>query len=585
MQPQQQWVLDTIFQGGSNSESFARFLETLNGDITRFESQNRIKDKILLMQNLNERMDEASSFVGCLLAQNVLDTRAELLQSALEDTKAKLCNISNLLDYSLAQLSDTDFRQLLQDKEMQGLAFALVERRLWVKQKLDLNTEALINDLSVDGYHGWGNLYSTIIGQETIEVQKETLSWGQAYNRLSSPERSVRKAVFDSSNLVWKNHQSLYSQVLNHIAGFRLKTYAHRGWDILKEPLHYNRMSKTTLDVMWNTIAENKGIFADYLRCKARLLGLDKLSWYDQEAPLINTGADEVIPYNEAAGFIVEQFAQVSPKMSAYAKRAFSAGWIEAEDRGGKRPGGFCTGFPLNKESRIFMTYSGTNESLFTLAHELGHAFHNHIIYDLPEMARHFPMNLAETASTFAEMVVSEAAFQRETDAVRRMALLNAKLQRSVVFFFNIHARFLFETRFYEERKNGALSTEQLCSLMEEAQKEAYCHELQEYHPFFWASKMHFNITDVPFYNFPYTFGYLFSTAIYHRAKTQSSFEDTYIALLSDTGRMTAEELAKKHLKADLSSKGFWQETIDILKQDARQFLELFNAGLQPRGE
>jgi oligoendopeptidase F len=583
MKSLQIWDLESLFQGGSSSKAFASFLNALNTDLKaltqKFEFQKNIKDQILTFQTLNERIEEAASFVGCLLAQDVSDTQAELLQSKIEDCKGLLANISNLLDHSLNQLSDQDFLLLLQDKDMKTIVFPLEERRLREKQKLDLKTEALINDLSIDGYHSWPQLYSSILGQEKITIQiegrEETLSWGQAYNRLSSPQRSVRKAVFESSNLVWNKHQSLYGQILNHIAGFRLKVYEHRGWEVLREPLQLNRMSKDTLDVMWKTIDQNKSIFVDYMHSKARLLGLDKLSWYDQDAPLETTENNQSIPYEEAAQFIVDKFAQFSPKMAAYAEQAFTRGWIEAEDRGGKRPGGFCTGLPLNKESRIFMTYSGTNESLFTLAHELGHAFHNHIIYGLPEMARHFPMNLAETASTFAEMVVSEAAFQKETNERQRLSLLNAKLQRSIVFFFNIHARFLFETQFYEERKKGTLSNERLCGLMEQAQKQAYCGSLSEYHPYFWASKMHFNITDIPFYNFPYTFGYLFSTAIYHKAKNDSSFEETYIALLADTGRMSAEDLALKHLNVDLASPAFWQSTIDILKQDAHQFLDM----------
>src|SRR5262249_50096227 len=152
---------------------------------------------------------------------------------------------------------------------------------------------------------------------------------------------------------------------------------------------------------------KNKAPFIDYMGMKARLIGLKKLHWCDIEAPL-EGGQETVIPYDKGAEFIVQCFGEFSPKMGAYAKRAFEQRWIEAEDRGGKRPGGFCTDVPLQKESRIFMTYSNTKESLFTLAHELGHAYHNEVIFALRELARHFPMNLAETASTFAEMVVTD---------------------------------------------------------------------------------------------------------------------------------------------------------------------------------
>ena len=103
------------------------------------------------------------------------------------------------------------------------------------------------------------------------------------------------------------------------------------------------------------------------------------------------------------------------------------------------------------------MTYSAEQKKVYSrLAHELGHAFHNHIIFDLPELARHFPMNLAETASTFAEMVVSEAALKQENDVEKKLNLLDSKLHRAVVFLMNIQARFLFDVAFHEERKGGA---------------------------------------------------------------------------------------------------------------------------------
>ena len=142
----------------------------------------------------------------------------------------------------------------------------------------------------------------------------------------------------------------------------------------------------------------------------------------------------------------------------------------------------------------------------------------------------------------------------------------------------NIHARFLFETRFYQARKEGVVSTEQLNELMEQAQREAYGDRLSTYHPIFWASKLHFHITDVPFYNFPYTFGYLFSLGIYAYAKSdKKNFANFYDALLKDTGRMKVEELAKKHLNVNLEEPEFWQRAIDLCIEDVKQFIELTN--------
>jgi oligoendopeptidase F len=222
------------------------------------------------------------------------------------------------------------------------------------------------------------------------------------------------------------------------------------------------------------------------------------------------------------------------------------------------------------------MTYSGTPSNISTLAHELGHGFHTYAMRDLHLLNRSYAMNVAETASTFAEMIVSDASVKNAKSEEEKLALLEEKVQRSVALLMNIHARFLFESRFYTERKQGNVSAERLNELMAEAQKEAYGNALDEYHPSFWASKLHFYITGVPFYNFPYTFGYLFSLGIYAQAlKEGKGYEEKYIALLKDTASMTVEDLSMKHLKADLTKPEFWESAVQLCIDDVEEFLSL----------
>lgn len=192
------------------------------------------------------------------------------------------------------------------------------------------------------------------------------------------------------------------------------------------------------------------------------------------------------------------------------------------------------------------------------------------------QLNRAYAMNVAETASTFAEMIVADAALKQAETKDEKLFLLEDKIQKSIDMLMDIHARFLFETRFYEERKQGVVPAEKLNELMEAAQKEAFCDSLGEYHPHFWASKLHFHITGVPFYNFPYTFGYLFSLGIYARAlREKTDFEEKYIALLCDTASMTVEDLAMKHLGADLTERAFWEDAIRLAVRDVQEFLEL----------
>lgn len=575
------WDLDCFFQNGSNSSELTDFLKHIENDIAQltdvFNEGGDLINGILFLQEISQRLAQALSFIHCLCAQDVEDNKAIQLQSLGTNLEASFKTASLLLDERLAQLADEDFETLIKNEKIEPIAFPLEEMRKQSREKLATGQESIISSLAVDGFHGWSQMYDTLVGQMRIcfdfEGNSYCLSAGQAHNKLSDPNRTLRTIVFKAWTYSWDKQKEVFARTLNHLAGFRLKVYDLRGRDsVLYEPLEKNRMQKETLHTMWDVVNENTAPFLTYMARKASLMSLPKLSWHDVHSPLKQSS--KTIPYSEGAKFILEYFRQFSPKMADFAQMAFNNNWNEVEDRKGKLPGGFCTGFPLSKESRIFMTYSGTAENLATLAHELGHAYHNHIIFNLPELAQNYPMNIAETASTFAEQIISEAALKQASSKEEQLALLDQKVQRSLTFFMNIQARFLFEMEFYKQRQAGYVSSDDLCLLMEQAQKTAFKESLAEYDPYFWASKLHFFISSLPFYNFPYTFGYLFSLGLYARALDDpKDFSQKYDALLLDTGRMPVEQLAKKHLAVDLTKKDFWQSAMDIATRDVNQFL------------
>lgn len=586
----QTWELESLFPGGSSSEEFRTFLTNLEGGMNELLLQ--IKEKqapesaeetrewdgiIESLQNSSAKILEADSFVACLTAQNQHDKQAVQLAAKVTSLRAAYDQLITLFQNALRLTDDQVWKEWLSRDEIAPISFVLNEKRDAAKEKLAPELESLASDLAVDGYHGWGQHYDTIVAKVGIQASDsdEVLSVGQAANRLDDPDRNIREETFVKWEKAWGEAADYCADTLNRLAGFRLKLYEKRGWeDILKEPLAINRMSKATLDTMWKVIEDNKPVFVSYLERKAKLLGLERLNWSDVDAPFGQTSGK--VTYDEAAEEIVKQFGGFSPKLADFAVQAFNQGWIEAEDRAGKRPGGFCTSLPVSKETRIFMTFGGTVSNMSTLAHELGHAYHQYLMDDLPVFNQDYAMNVAETASTFAEMIVADALVKNAASIEEKQALLAGKIQSSISFFMNIHARFLFETRMYEQRKQGMLDADQLSALMEEAQREAFCGALGEYHPHFWASKLHFYITEVPFYNFPYTFGYMFSTGIYAMAQREGTgFAEKYDALLRDTGRMTAEELAAKHLNVDLTKPDFWRDAMALCTADVEEFLHL----------
>lgn len=586
------WDLEIIFKGGSDSAAFAQHLkqtvESIDlflANVQKWKPGNTVQDREQLkgilraFEQTAKKLRQAGAFIGCLQAQNTEDKKAQQLEGTLSGLRADFQTALTDFDQLLTMIEDSDWEQILNETELAELSFVLSERRNQAREKCSKEEEALINALAVDGYHSWGQMYDLVVGKINIpfvEQGKEyNLSVGQAFNKFSSSNRTVRKEIFNKWEKTWGEQADYLAKILNHLSGFRLKVYEQRGWeDVLKEPLSISRMEKGTLNAMWAVIAENKQPLVDYLNRKAQLLGIEKMSWFDLDAPMVS--GDAKISYQEGAEFILQQFARFGEKLPAFAEKAFRENWIEGEDRPGKAPGGFCTYFPESGQSRIFMTYSGTPSNVSTLAHELGHGYHSFAMQGVHYLNRNYAMNVAETASTFAEMIVADAAVKAAKNDEEKLALLDDKIQRTVALLMNIHARFLFETRFYVERKQGIVSVKRLNELMTAAQKEAYSDSLEEYHPFFWASKLHFFITDVPFYNFPYTFGYLFSLGIYARALEEGKgYEEKYIALLKDTASMTVEDLAKKHLGADLTSKDFWERAVQLCIDDITEFLRL----------
>ncbi|MDM5285459.1 M3 family oligoendopeptidase [Peribacillus castrilensis] len=582
------WDLDIFFKGGSSSNEFLTFLDEINEEVKELDrlvsninaegnDESSLIQAFDLYKNTNMKSSQASAFIGCLEAQNAQDKKAGQLRIKQMKIVASLKTVLSKLDEKLIQHDDAFFEKILEKEPLNELKFVLNERREKAKEKLSVKEEALITQLAMDGFEGWSQMYDTIVGSMNIPYKGEKLSVGQAANKFSDPDERARKELFTAWEQAWEEKSDLFARTLNHLAGFRLSVNEKRGWDdILKEPLEIGRMKKETLESMWNVIADHKEPLVRFLKRKAELLDLDKLSWADLDAPLAVTAESKVMDYQEGADFIIQQFAKFGSQLANFTQKAFEDSWIEAEDRPGKRPGGFCTGFPLNKQSRIFMTYSGTPSNVSTLAHELGHAFHSYAMRDIHPLNRSYAMNVAETASTFAEMVVADAAVKEAASEEEKLVLLEDKIQRSVALLMNIHARYLFETRFYDERKQGYVSAERLNELMVDAQKEAYGDALSDYNPTFWASKLHFYITGVPFYNFPYTFGYLFSLGIYANAlKEPAGFEEKYIALLKDTGSMKVEDLAEKHLGVDLKTRDFWEEAVNACMEDVEEFMRL----------
>eukprot|EP00913_Durusdinium_trenchii_P013400 g12581.t1 len=536
-------------------------------------------------ESIDARANDLTSFIGCHAAAeagNKVFQKYEAEDATLQPYRSR---IATNVEFALKETdNDTLAAFIAADERLGRIAFFLNDCRSNAELRLPKELEFLAADLGVDGIHAWGRLYDRVSGALRIRVMEkgEIVEKSPSQVQFDSDQRAVRENNFYAADKAWAGIADSCADALNHISGTRLTIYKRLGLqDHLDAPLKYNRMSRETLDAMWGAVSDRKSSLSPYLDAKAKLLGLEKLSWYDLTAPLPKFGADSAsaeISYDDACNIVIDTFNGFSPDFGKFAKQAIDDRWIEVENRPGKRQGGFCTGFPTKQQSRIFMTYTNSRDSMSTLAHELGHAYHSHVLRDQPLFLQDYPMNLAETASTFAEAVLGEQQLNASTSTAEQMQILDVMLGDSVAFLMNIHARFIFENEFHRERAAGELSPERFSELMLAAQKEAYLDGLADdgWNPNFWISKLHFYISGLPFYNFPYTFGYLLSLGVYALAgEAGDDFPAQYRRLLIATGCETTEDAVRSTIGADLTQKDFWNKSLDIVEQRVARFVEL----------
>jgi oligoendopeptidase F len=593
------WDLDSLYPHPDRPE-FQSLFQQYSADLTKLAADSETLpafspkaatnwgEFLVRLADVFARSDDLHSFISCHAAadaENKLFQRIEGQLSALGPLRQQV--LTNV-ELALKSVSESDLEATARtDQRLTGVAFFLAECRRNAALRLPKEQELLAAELAVDAIHAWGRLYDRLSGELRVTVMEkgEVVRKSPGQVTFDSPERTARQNNFYAADKAWSAIAETCADSLNHISGFRLAKYRRLGLkDHLDAPLRNNRMRRETLEAMWSAVAARRTVLLKYFAAKARLLGLEKLSWYDMLAPLPSASASKTdsavatLTYDTACDLVIKTFGEFSGELGDFAQRAIDERWIEVENRAGKRQGGFCTGLPTRKQSRIFMTYTNTADSMSTLAHELGHAYHSYVLRDEPILLQDYPSNLAETASTFAEAVLGERRLADAGSADQQRAILDHMLSDAVAFCMNIHARFIFEDNFHRERRDGELSAERFSELMLAAQREVYCDGLDSdgWYPRFWISKLHFYIAGNPFYNFPYTFGYLLSQGVYAHAKSAGpGFSEQYRKLLIATGCEQAEEAVKSTLGYDLTRPEFWNKSLDIVDERVARFAEL----------
>ena len=593
-----QWDLTGYFPA-FNGPEMIKFKRQLSADIAALQKKAAKMaplsaktagdwEKLLLTaENVETRLGHIFSYAGCLTAAH-----ADKDEYAAEEAKLSLLGAAYAkfgvdMLRAFKDVPEKVFAAFIKREKLRDVAYALKRVRERARRTMSPAEEKLAADLSVDGFQSWDRLYNKISSKLTFEMRwpdgrVETLPISRWRALMGDADRKVGRAAFEGGNKAWAALEDTCAAALNALAGTRLTLDKKRGVkNFLDQSLFNAGIKRSTLDAMYKAVEHNLEPVRDILRVKAAAMGRKGIAFFEREAPLPLKDA-KLYTWEEGSAKVEAAFSRVYPALGAYYKDFLAKKHLESEARGGKRPGAFCTGSPLIKEGRVFTTFNGTLGDVNTLAHEMGHAWHGHLMKDMRTWATEYPMTLAETASIFGEHLLAEG-IQGDpgVSEAQKLIMLDEYLSGAAITILDITVRFRFEKAFYEERQKGEVSAARLKELMTLAQKEVFGDALEPggEDPLFWASKMHFYFSGVSFYNYPYTFGFLMAATLFTKFKAEGpAFLPKYEAFLRLSGADTAEGVARRSLGADIGKPEFWETAIKGLAVRLARYKALLEA-------
>ena len=575
---EKRWDLSPIYPAVDSAEFNAdlKKLKSLLGQF-RTELESGKADIASLVEKENEIEDLSEtlgSYAYCNVSVNTTDKAAVNALNKVEELSMDMAVCSTLFNTYVAEHRDQVDAYCRKNPDYR---FIFDEIEEYAKHQMSKEMEELTADLMRSGSDSYERLQEAVSSSACAELDGEKKTVIQLRALATSADRETRRKAYEAELKVWKEHEIAFCYALNAIKGTNLTLEKRRNW---KSPIDRSckgaRISRKTLDALIGTLEKSLPMFRSYFKTKAKLLGLEKCAFYDLFAPVGN--AEMTYTYEQAREFVARQYGAFNPAMGEFAKNAFDKNWIDPFPRQGKTGGAYDIYMPKIRESRVFANFDGTYDGVSTFAHELGHAWHDHVVSVKPAMLRSYPMTLAETASIFSEFIVFKGAVEQADDE-QKIAIIEQFIQGASQVCVDILCRFYFEREIFEKRRDGELMPDEMCAIMIDCQKKTYGDGLDEkfLHPYMWAVKGHYYSTGFSFYNYPYAFGQLFGLGLYNRSTKEKSdrpFYEKYNELLSLTGQMAAEDVAKS-AGIDITDPAFWQEGMDIIASYVKQLEEL----------
>jgi len=539
-----------------------------NSDI----NEENLKHYLETENELDDLVGKVYAFISLTMNANTQNQDAIKYASMIENILASFAASSAKIQKWLGTFD----LNLIKDPYILEHMYFLKETQKNNTHLLDDESEEVLAKMKTTGSSAWLKYKDQLISSMKVTIDDKSYPLTEVLNMAYDKDVNVRKKAYEAEVNAYTQVEQGVASALNEIKGEAITVANLRGYDsVLDRTLEDSRMSQKTLDVLLKTMQKSLPLFEKFYKLKAKALGYQNgLPWYDLYAPIGES--DMTYSYEEGCQHVIKQFSTFSIHLGEFAKKAIENEWLDVYPREGKVGGAFCYNLHCIGESRFLFNYGNQFSDVVTMAHELGHGFHGECLNNEYAINSNYPMPIAETASNFCETIVKKAAL-KEVDDNEKLNILETELTDCAQTIVDIYSRFLFESRFIEQRKNGPLSVDEIKELMINAQKEAYGNGLDHnyLHPYMWTWKPHYYEADYAFYNFPYAFGLLLAKGLYGLYQKQGpSFGDTYEKFLSLTGKNDLVDVGKS-VGIDLEDEIFWQNSIDMIKEDIDLFEKL----------
>lgn len=579
------WSLDVLYTG-FDDKRWSEDLKKLDDCVEKFQAfaaklsdeneKETIKEGLKLLEELEGLFAQMMIFCELRGAADTRDKDSMSYEGVLSQRRNRTRAAETKFAEYVATRKNLE-QDIKEDAFLTSYAYLLRNMAEDNRHLLSGDVEEALAKIDISGSAAWSSLQGYLTSSVEADLDGKKLTLSEVRNLAYSPSKEERKAAYEAELACYDKIKDSVAYALNSIKMQDISECELRGFaSPLAKTLYYARMKEETLNALLEAMTEYMPQFWRYLRLKAEKLGYaDGLPWYELFAPLGKS--TKRYTTEEARDYLITVFSSFSPDMAEMMKRAFAEDWIDFYPRNGKVGGAFCEALNSKKEFRVLTNFSGSFSDLVTLAHELGHGYHDFMVHDNEPLNMEYSMPVAETASTFNENVITGYAIDHTGDEEEKLALIESQLSDTAQIMCDIYSRFLFESEVVERRRDSFLFADELNEIMLDAQKKAYGNGLDEncLHPYMWVCKSHYYSADLGFYNYPYAFGGLFARGLFAKYKKEgSAFVENYKKMLKNTPVMSVEDVAKI-CGIDLTDKEFWMMSLHSYDAEIDEFEQL----------